>query len=190
MPVLELPPTQERHQIEIAESDIFYRTALESKLMTLEQSTLSEQTLSDQTILPQVTMQTTMPGTKAQKRRFNLQKLLANAVYPEECSQDQQQLLVNASFIQNHVTCGYSNSVSLSTSKDESDDLDETVVDEELILSLTQPHGAIPHDATCEYTVAKNYNSHFAINQLFSPCFSEGGGFGTFGRVAAVGGAE
>ncbi|XP_033156819.1 DNA polymerase zeta catalytic subunit [Drosophila mauritiana] len=148
VPVLELPPTQERHQIEVAESDIFYRTALESKLMTLEQSTLSEQTLSDQTILPNVTMQTTLPGTKAQKRMFNLQKLLANAVYPEECSQDQQQLLVNASFIQNHVTCGYSSSVSLSTPKDESDCLDETLVDEELILSLTQPHGAIPHDAT------------------------------------------
>ncbi|XP_039483867.1 DNA polymerase zeta catalytic subunit isoform X1 [Drosophila santomea] len=148
VPILELPPTQERHQIEIAESDIFYRTALESKLMTLEQSTLSEQTLSDQTTLANVTMQTTLPGTKAQKRTFNLQKLLANAVYPEECSQDQQHLLVNASFIQNHVSCRNSSNVSLSTPKDESDYMDETLVDEELILSLTQPHGAIPHDAT------------------------------------------
>ncbi|XP_026835278.1 DNA polymerase zeta catalytic subunit isoform X1 [Drosophila erecta] len=148
VPVLQLPPTQERHRIEIAESDIFYRTALESKLMSLEQSTLSEQTLSDQTTLSNVTMQTTLPGTKAQKRTFNLQKLLANAVYPEECSQDQQQLLVNASFIQNHVTCGYSSNVCQSTPNDESEYMDETVVDEDLILSLTQPHGAIPHDAT------------------------------------------
>jgi len=149
VPVLQLPPTQERHQIEVAESDVFYRTALESKLMTLEQSTLSEQTLSDQTTLANVTMQTTLPGSKEQRRTFNLQKLLANAVYPEECSQDQQQLLVNASFIQNHVTCGNGNNVSISTPTNESDYLDNTLVDEELILSLTQPHGAMPHDATC-----------------------------------------
>uniref|UniRef100_A0A6P4FM18 DNA polymerase zeta catalytic subunit n=2 Tax=Drosophila rhopaloa TaxID=1041015 RepID=A0A6P4FM18_DRORH len=148
VPVLKLPPTQERHLIEIAESDVFYRTALESKLLTLEQSTLSDQTLSDQTTLANATMQTTIPGTKEQKRTFNLQKLLANAVYPEECSQDQQQLLVNASFIQNHVTCSNSSNDTLPVPKDESDYMDETMVDEELILSLTQPHGAMPHDAT------------------------------------------
>ncbi|XP_017012504.2 DNA polymerase zeta catalytic subunit isoform X1 [Drosophila takahashii] len=148
VPVLQLPPTQERHQVEVAESDVFYRTALESKLMTLEQSTISEQTLSDQTTLANATMQTTLPGSREQRRTFNLQKLLANAVYPEECSQDQQQLLVNASFIQNHVTCGNGNNVSLSTPKNESDYMDDTLVDEELILSLTQPHGAMPHDAT------------------------------------------
>ncbi|XP_052841723.1 DNA polymerase zeta catalytic subunit isoform X1 [Drosophila gunungcola] len=148
VPVLKLPPTQERPQIEIAESDVFYRTALESKLMTLEQSTLSDQTLSDQTALANATMQTTLPGSKEQRRTFNLQKLLANAVYPEECSQDQQQLLVNASFIQNHVTCSNSNNVSLPVPNDVSEFMDETMVDEELILSLTQPHGTVPHDAT------------------------------------------
>ncbi|XP_017025136.1 DNA polymerase zeta catalytic subunit isoform X1 [Drosophila kikkawai] len=150
VPELKLPETQERLLVERAESDIFYRTALESKLMTLEQSTLSDQTLSDQTSVANVTMQTTLPSSKEQRRTWNLQKLLANAVYPEECSQDQQQLLVNASFIQNHVACssGSGSNVSLPVAKDDSECMDATLVDEELILSLSQPHGAIPHDAT------------------------------------------
>lgn len=140
--------------MEIAESDVFYRTALESKLMTMDQSTMSEQTLSDQTHIGNVTAQTTLPSTKEHRRTFNLQKLLANAVYPEECSQDQQQQLVNASFIQNHVACSNNSNISFLTTptaeRDESEDLDETLVDEELILSLTQPSGAMPHDATCK----------------------------------------
>ncbi|KAH8357763.1 hypothetical protein KR200_003435 [Drosophila serrata] len=150
VPELKLPETQERHLLEVAESDIFYRTALESKLMTLEQSTLSEQTLSDQTSVANVTMQTTLPSSKEQRRTWNLQKLLANAVYPEECSQDQQHLLVNASFIQNHVACnsGSGSNVSLPVSRDDSECMDATLVDEELIMSLSQPHGAMPHDAT------------------------------------------
>lgn len=151
VPELKLPETQERNLVEIAESDVFYRTALESKLMTLEQSTMSEQTLADQTSLANATMQTTIvpPTSKEQRRTWNLQKLLANTVYPEECSQDQQQHLVNASFIQNHVTCSSGSSVSLPVARDDSECLDETLVDEELILSLSQPHGAMPHDATC-----------------------------------------
>ncbi|KAH8290298.1 hypothetical protein KR054_001671 [Drosophila jambulina] len=150
VPELKLPETQERLLVERAESDIFYRTALESKLMTLEQSTLSEQTLADQTSVANVTMQTTLPTSKEQRRTWNLQKLLANAVYPEECSQDQQQHLVNASFIQNHVACssGSGSNVSLPIARDDSEYMDATLVDEELILSLSQPHGAMPHDAT------------------------------------------
>ncbi|BFG04302.1 DNA polymerase zeta catalytic subunit [Drosophila madeirensis] len=150
IPVLQLPPTQPRLHVEVAESDVFYRTALESKLFTLEQSTMSDQTLSDQTHLGNATMQTTLPSSKEQRRTYNLQKLMANAVYPEECSQDQQQLLVNASFIQNHVASSSNGSFSGASfaEKDESAYLDETLVDEELVLSLTQPHGAVPHDAT------------------------------------------
>ncbi|XP_034653452.1 DNA polymerase zeta catalytic subunit isoform X2 [Drosophila subobscura] len=150
IPVLQLPPTQPRLHVEVAESDVFYRTALESKLLTLEQSTMSDQTLSDQTHLGNATMQTTLPSSKEHRRTYNLQKLMANAVYPEECSQDQQQLLVNASFIQNHVASSSNGSFSGASfaEKDESAYLDETLVDEELVLSLTQPHGAVPHDAT------------------------------------------
>ncbi|EDW31663.1 GL10839 [Drosophila persimilis] len=150
IPVLQLPPTQPRLHVEVAESDVFYRTALESKLLTLEQSTLSDQTLSDQTHLGNSTMQTTLPNSKEQRRTFNLQKLMANAVYPEECSQDQQQQLVNASFIQNHVASSSNGSLfgASFAEKDESACMDETLVDEELVLSLTQPLGAVPHDAT------------------------------------------
>lgn len=133
--------------MEIAESDIFYRTALESKLMSLEQTLSSEQTLSDQTnvSVANVTLQT---SAKEQRRMFNLQKLLVNAVYPEECTQQSEHQLVNASFIQNHVSGGNSSNNSMHVEKnDEAAFLDDTLVDEQLM----QTNGPLPHDATRKY---------------------------------------
>lgn len=133
--------------MEIAESDIFYRTALESKLMSMDHTLSSEQTLSDQTnvSVSNVTLQT---SAKEQRRMFNLQKLLVNAVYPDECTQQAEQQLVNASFIQNHVSGGSSNNYSQQLEQnDEAAFLDDTLVDEQLI----QTQGPLPHDATCRY---------------------------------------
>ncbi|XP_030377595.1 DNA polymerase zeta catalytic subunit [Scaptodrosophila lebanonensis] len=160
LPPLELPPTQPRTLVEPAESDIFYRTALQSKLLALEQSVTSgsgpqtsDLTL-DSTIQAQVsnlTLHTSLPiqnaSAKEQRRTFNLQKLLANSVYPEECTQAQKQL-VNASFIQNHVS-NSSNSSILSISHAQNDDtayLDDTLVDEELE-QLKSPV-SVPLDST------------------------------------------
>ncbi|KAH8413614.1 hypothetical protein KR222_002011 [Zaprionus bogoriensis] len=146
LPVLQVPPTQERPNIEIAESDIFYRSALESKLMTLEHTLSGDQTLSDQTSVStaNVTLQT---SAKEQRRMFNLQKLLVNAVYPEECTQEAQQQLVDASFIQNHVATGGSYSQKEEQQQEANDEaafLDDTLIDEQ----LQQTQGPLPLDAT------------------------------------------
>lgn len=144
--MLQVPPTQERSNVEIAESHNFYRAALESKLLSLDQTVSGEQTLADQTQISNINI-TLQTSVKEQRRQFNLQKLLVNAVYPEECSQDAQQQLINASAIQNHLS-GSGSAHSLV--RDEEDDaafLDDTLVDEEL---QQQANGPVPHDATCK----------------------------------------
>ncbi|XP_034475797.1 DNA polymerase zeta catalytic subunit [Drosophila innubila] len=146
IPVLEVPPTQERPHVEIAESDVFYRTALESKLLSLEQTLSADQTLVDQTQVSHVNV-TLQTSVKEQRRTFNLQKLLVNLVYPEECSQEAQQQLVNASFILNHLSgSGSLQSFVQDVERKEEVDayLDDTLIDEQLILS----QGPMPHDAT------------------------------------------
>ncbi|KAL7738667.1 hypothetical protein ACLKA6_006953 [Drosophila palustris] len=146
IPVLEVPPTQERPNVEIAESDVFYRTALESKLLSLDQTSSSDQTLLEQTQVSHVNV-TLQTSVKEQRRTFNLQKLLANLVYPEECSQEAQQQLVNASFIQNHLSgSGSLQSFVQDVDRKEENDayLDDTLIDEQLVLS----QGPMPHDAT------------------------------------------
>ncbi|XP_064541449.1 DNA polymerase zeta catalytic subunit isoform X2 [Drosophila montana] len=144
LPVLQVPPTQERPNVEVAESDSFYRAALESKLLSLEQTLSSDQTLSDQTQISHanVTLQT---SAKEQRRQFNLQKLLVNAVYPDECTQDAQQLLMNASVIQNHLSgSGSLQSLVPDVANSEAAFLDDTLVDEQLM----ETEGPVPHDAT------------------------------------------
>ncbi|XP_034102434.1 DNA polymerase zeta catalytic subunit [Drosophila albomicans] len=147
IPILEVPPTQERPNIELAESDVFYRTALESKLSSLEQTLSVDQTLMEQSQVSatHVTLQTSV---KEQRRTFNLQKLLVNLVYPEECSQEAQQQLVNASFIQNHLSGSGSGQsfVQLAEQREDSDYLNDTLVDEQL--QLLQSQGPMAHDAT------------------------------------------
>ncbi|KAH8370569.1 hypothetical protein KR093_004143 [Drosophila rubida] len=147
IPILEVPPTQERPNVELAESDTFYRTGLESKLVSLEQSLSADQTISEQSQVSaaHITLQTSI---KEQRRTFNLQKLLVNLVYPEECSQEAQQQLVNASFIQNHLSgSGSAHSfVQLPEQRDEPDYLDDTLVDEQL--QLLQSQAPVPLNAT------------------------------------------
>lgn len=48
MPDLELPPTQERYNVQPTESDIFHRTVLQSKLMALELSVTGNVSQADQ----------------------------------------------------------------------------------------------------------------------------------------------
>lgn len=181
LPVLEVTPTQERLNVEIAESDIFYRTALESKLMSLENTLSSEQTLSDQTnvSVANVTLQT---SAKEQRRMFNLQKLLVNAVYPEECTQQAEQQLVNASFIQNHVSGGSSSNYSMREEhNDEAAFLDDTLVDEQLM----QTNGPLPHDATRKYLLLLD-----SIQTTFHLSISTRRRLGTARCVAATGRAK
>lgn len=149
--------------------------------MALETSSLESSEITDQTINCTLSSNTTNISTtthhthnislKAQKRTFNLTKILQNSVYPEECSQHDN--LINASVIQNHLTNNnifqqsmiYGSSEESKvmeepqmTPEDESVFLDNTIIDEELVLSLTQNHHTqqqqtqhVPMNATCKY---------------------------------------
>ncbi|XP_037953294.1 DNA polymerase zeta catalytic subunit [Teleopsis dalmanni] len=146
IPPLKVPDTQERPFVQIAESDAFYRAGLFSKLIPLEMST-SDQTINSTIASSLSTTILNKPeiSQKEQKRTFNLKKLIANAVYPEECSQNDN--LINASYIENHLP---NNSIFKANSDDFNQELlpdannsenvflEETLVDEELILNLTQ----------------------------------------------------
>lgn len=95
-------------------------------------------------------------SSKEIRRTFNLKKLLLNAVYPEECSQNQQ--LTNASYIENHLsnqsifnhTISNQSIIPNEVEEKINDNIfeNETAVNEELVMNLTQPHH-IPLNATC-----------------------------------------
>ncbi|XP_055919384.1 DNA polymerase zeta catalytic subunit isoform X2 [Eupeodes corollae] len=134
IPPLAIPPSQERPDVKPTNSEDFYRVALLSKLQQLENP--ADETMNE-------TIETIKFVTTEKKKTFNLSKLLINAVYPEECTQDD--LLTNASVIDNHFPSGSlldsSNRFSKSPSTQESDNsfMDETIVDEDLIRCLSQP---------------------------------------------------
>uniref|UniRef100_A0A1I8QAE6 DNA polymerase zeta catalytic subunit n=1 Tax=Stomoxys calcitrans TaxID=35570 RepID=A0A1I8QAE6_STOCA len=171
IPALEVPATQDRPNIYPTESETFYRTALLSKLLALETSALENTQLTDQTInctlqsnatnASNINLNLSLATAKQQKRTFNLTKMLQNSVYPEECSQKDN--LINASFVANHLSNNNAFQQSLSLdltslesdgtaklAEDESIFLEETIVDEELVLNLTQSQNKqhVPHNAT------------------------------------------
>lgn len=90
------------------ESDLYFKTVLASKL---------ESNQNDSVITK-----------KKPKGKFNLNNLLENAVYPAECDDES---LLNASVLPHLAKSSNGNSTQLSF-------LDDTQVDEELILSLSQ----------------------------------------------------
>ncbi|XP_018800849.1 PREDICTED: DNA polymerase zeta catalytic subunit isoform X1 [Bactrocera latifrons] len=152
VPDLELPPTQERCNVQPTESDIFHRTVLQSKLMALELAATGNVGQADQSM--NLTLQTSSAnftllnsGDKEQHHTFNLRKIIGNAIYPEECTPDEN--LVDASFIENHVSQnGFQISSSVIQSaatppineqiadRGDSIFLDDTVVDEEIFSNL------------------------------------------------------
>ncbi|XP_053962620.1 DNA polymerase zeta catalytic subunit isoform X2 [Anastrepha ludens] len=153
VPILEIPTSQERPNVQLTESEIFHKTVLQSKLLALDLTTTISSSQLDQTAnstLQSRTANFTLDdvGGIDQKRTFNLRKVIGNAIYPEECTPNEN--LVDASFIENHVShSGFLHSVSLAHSavkpsvshetaaRGDSIFTDDTVMDEELILNLT-----------------------------------------------------
>ncbi|XP_036331979.1 uncharacterized protein LOC118743430 [Rhagoletis pomonella] len=153
VPPLEIPASQERTNVPSVESEIFHKTVLQSKLLALNLSTTFSGCQLDQSI--NSTLQTSIvnfpsgdAGGRDQKRTFNLSKIVGNAIYPEECTPNEN--LINASFIENHLSnSSFTQSGSLVCSagkplvKNNSDArgnsilLDDTVIDEELLLNIT-----------------------------------------------------
>lgn len=134
----------------------------------LEATQISNQTLNSSNISNITFNPSNTTVNKQQKRTFNLSKILQNSVYPEECSQNDN--LINASVIPNHLNNNsiFEQSIMAMNSnekqepdkqevtEDESVFLEDTIVDEELVLSLTQNQNLnktqeqhVPLNATC-----------------------------------------
>lgn len=133
----------------------------------LESTQISNQTLNSSNISNITLNPSNISLNKQQKRTFNLTKILQNSVYPEECTQNDN--LINASVVPNHLsnTSFFEQSLMINSNEtkepenqnvpeDESIFLEDTIVDEELVLSLTQgqnqkaEHQHVPMNVTCK----------------------------------------
>lgn len=142
--------TQDRGKLPPTDSESFHQAALNRRLEQL--AAIS----SDDTLTPSSDHSRMLDQTLA-NRRFDLNQFLQNSVYPSECTQaDERQPLSNqsildASFLIDHSRAGRSSALSsrfgstdspLANSGDgdgsQPFDPNETFVDEDLILNLTQ----------------------------------------------------
>lgn len=144
VPVLEPPPFEMRSDIKLSDSHIFYKAALEKKILD-SQGDLS---LNETTNLTIMTTQSSHSTSK--KSAFNLKKFLENSVYPEECTP--QSTLTNASLIQDHFSSGSSFHTSAilkprqeipCSQLSDSVFFDETIVDEDMLLALSQTQSQV-----------------------------------------------
>lgn len=138
---------ESRGMIPATESEIFHKNALNKRMECLSRN--AEKTSASENISNESQISTSLLD---QNRKFNLNLLLKNAVYPAEYSTnesilDSDKTILNASYIVDHLRSFKQTSSShtietLSASNQSAInvqfDLDETIVDEELVLSLTQ----------------------------------------------------
>lgn len=139
--------TQDRGKLPLTDSEMFHQAALNRRLEQLAAITDDSSTQSsehsrmlDQTIV---------------NRKFDLNQFLHNSVYPSECTQNDEkqqqsssnQSILDASFLIDHTRNGRSSAMSSRLGSTDSPsvksgsqqfDPNETFVDEDLILSLTQ----------------------------------------------------
>lgn len=143
-PVVPLP--EDRPDAHSTESEHFYLEALVTKIKQLSElnETDSNETISTSCLNGSVTH-----SSGDAKKTFNLKQFLSNSVYPAECSPNND--VLNASHILNHTSQEFG---SLTLKPNHSTDwqmgsvLDETIVDEDIILSLSQKLSA---DETCKF---------------------------------------
>lgn len=145
----QVPPlvvTQEtpesRGTIPPTESEIFHKNALNKRMKCLSRT--AEKTFISESISNDSQISTSVLD---QSRKFNLNHLLRNAIYPAEYSPnesivDSNKTILNASHIVDHLRSfkqtGSNDTIETLSAGHLQFDLDETIVDEELVLSLTQ----------------------------------------------------
>lgn len=137
--------SQIRSQAIPAESEIFHRAALDKRLEQIRTSSPTSQSDPHNTLDQTLTEQTL--NTNRTNRKFNLNQFLSNSVYPAECDVDDLDEtnghnMWNASHLIDHVGVTRSGSAfnkSISQrSNDNVYDPNDTIVDEDLVLSLTK----------------------------------------------------
>lgn len=141
-PPLEIPiTTQESSKVcQPTESETFYLQALIKKLeqpndsMSIIDEQNSERTL----LLPDRTM-----------KKFNLSAYLSQSVYPAECKSEYSETMLNASNIADHLSSAANGKRNV-YKRSSSHFADNSMVDEELVLTLSQKCSP---DDTCELTL-------------------------------------
>lgn len=122
----QIPPIQKeipegRPNAQPTESDLFFRRALVEKLRRIDED-------------PDFTFNISLDTTNLKNsKKFNLKALLSNAAYPAESSQIKKSQLIDASFIDNPYRI-----TSEPLQKHPQDDSDVTMIDEDIVISLSQ----------------------------------------------------
>lgn len=149
-----VPLPEDRPDAHSTESENFYLEALITKTKQLRE--LNE-TDSNESIATSCLNGSVTHNSEATKKTFNLKQFLSNSVYPAECSPNDD--VLNASHILNHTSQTFGSLDS--TFKPNSSKawqmesvLNETIVDEDIILSLTQKPSA---DETCKFFLTFHY---------------------------------
>lgn len=135
--------SQDRDLLTQLDSELFHLNALNRRIDLLRAESPSTQ--SSDSILFDQTLNRTAANAN---RKFNLNQFLQNSVYPAECDNHSQSGLLDASFLIDHLRTmkssdnRNSNESSSSVNSQQWDsvqfDPNDTFVDEELILNLTQ----------------------------------------------------
>lgn len=120
IPPIEKEIPEYRPNCRPTESDQFFRKGLIEKLRRIDED-------------PDATFNATLDISNLKAKKFNLKALLSNAAYPAESSQLNKTQLTNASFIDNPYHIGLD-----STKNQIQEDSDVTMIDEEIVLSLSQ----------------------------------------------------
>lgn len=121
IPPIEKEIPESRPYAKPTESDVFFRRGLIEKLRQIDED-------------PDSTFNHTLDTTNMKNtKKFNLKALLSNAAYPAESSQVNKTQLTNASFIDNPYRIS-----SEPLKKHQEDDSDVTMVDEDIVVSLSQ----------------------------------------------------
>lgn len=145
--------SQDRAKMPSVESEIFHQTALNKRLEQIrvespvtQSSDSFQQNSANLTLLDQTANRTTF------SKQFNLNQFLSNSVYPAECEPDEldatnTKCILNASCLIDHLRTPKPTSVrnsnespaqSQSSYNSIQFDPNDTIVDEDLVLSLTQ----------------------------------------------------
>lgn len=118
--------TQESSKVcEPTESETFYLQALIKKLEEPNDSVLDEQN-SDRTLLPERGM-----------KKFNLSAYLSQLVYPAECTNEIAESMLNASIVVDHLSSAVNGKRNIQK-RSSNHFADNSIIDEELVLSLSQ----------------------------------------------------
>lgn len=154
LPSPEIPLPEDRPSARPTASDIFYCEALKTKLSQLSSGEIT----GDESQINGTNIKSVQQPTK---KTFNLKQFLDNSVYPAECSQHTENIL-NASHIQDHkfsndildISGRQTNQSMYSLRRlQKKSNLDESIIDENLILSLSQKTSIFSADDTCKLFV-------------------------------------